>query len=115
MSISEIQRFSTDLKSHAALRAEVEAYGTARTKSPEDVVAFAAAKGYDFSAIELAEVAAEARGREISDAELDGISGGGDSGAGGAPPDGNTVWLMYFCAGLFAWPYIQDRAPSSRG
>lgn len=109
MSISEIQRFRADLKSDAALRAEAETYGAARAASPDDVIAFAAAKGYKFDATELAEVANEARGREISDAELDIVSGGGEAGGGSALPDGNTVWLSYFCAALMAWPYLQNR------
>lgn len=61
MRISEIQRSSPGLKPDAALRAEVEPPGAAQTRSPEDVVASAAAKSYDFNANELAEVATEAQ------------------------------------------------------
>ncbi|TCK23482.1 putative ribosomally synthesized peptide with nif11-like leader [Ancylobacter aquaticus] len=94
MSMSEIQRFGADLQSDAALRAEAETVGTQAT-SPDDVTAFAAARGYDFTADELAEVASEARSK-LSDAELDGISGGAD---------GNG-YLVSFAAAMLLWAFI---------
>lgn len=74
MSISEIQRFAADVNSNAALRAEAEkAYAQA---APVDgMVAFAAAKGYGFTSNEL-QSHAKSGGKAVSDAELDGVSGG---------------------------------------
>jgi hypothetical protein len=81
MSVHEIERFAADLKSDAALRAEAEkvqseeADGTLLAKA----VAFAARKGYRVTVDEAkAHTKARARavGRELGDAELDGLSGG---------------------------------------
>jgi len=87
MSIAEIQRFAADVSSNAALRAEVEeAYAQASQATPADgVTAFAAAKGYVFTASELREhttAKAEAASKQVSDAELDGVSGGFLGGGG---------------------------------
>ena len=81
MSIAEIQRFAADVNSSAALRAEAaKIYAQASQVAPMDgVVAFATAKGYGFTVGELkeqAKVNATAAGRKVSDAELDGVSGG---------------------------------------
>ncbi len=102
MSISEIQRFSADLKSDPALRAEVEAYGAAQARSQEDLVKFAAAKGYDFDAQELAQVATEVRGREMCDADLEGVSGGGAELKPGEWAPGVAQWV----AALVFWPFL---------
>ncbi|MDU0343988.1 Nif11-like leader peptide family RiPP precursor [Bosea rubneri] len=107
MSVSEIHRFSADLKSDAGLRAEAGSYGTAGATSPEDVVAFAAAKGYDFNVTELAAVSAEASGKEISDAELEGVSGGGDPGQ-----TGSQSMVLHFAMGFFAWAFTPREDPS---
>ena len=81
MSLQEIERFAADLRSDAALRAEAEkvqsddAEGTLLARA----VAFAAGKGYRFTVDEAkAHTKARARsiGRELGDAELDGLSGG---------------------------------------
>ena len=51
MSIAEIERFAADLKSNAALRAEAEAQADKSHATPIDrAVAFAATKGYAFTA-----------------------------------------------------------------
>ena len=82
MSIAEIERFAADLKTNAALRAEalkVEA-GTSAATPVDCVVAFAATRGYAFTADEAkghAKAAAKAAGRELTDAELGGVTGGG--------------------------------------
>lgn len=72
MSIAEIERFAADLKSNEALRAEAE-------KAQTPLVTFAASKGYAFTADEVKEHAkarAKAAGKELTDAELDGVAGG---------------------------------------
>jgi predicted ribosomally synthesized peptide with nif11-like leader len=74
MSIAEIERFAADLKTNEALRAEA-----ARPTQMNGAVAFAAANGYDFTADELKEHArarSKAAGKELTDAELDGATGG---------------------------------------
>ena len=80
MSIAEIERFDADIRSNAALRAEIETSAKPSQATPfEDVVAFAAAKGYGFTASELMEHAktkAAASGSVVSDAELEGVSAG---------------------------------------
>jgi predicted ribosomally synthesized peptide with nif11-like leader len=81
MSIAEIERFAADVSSDAALRVEAEkACAQASPATPVDgVTAFAKAKGYAFTASELREhttAKAEAAGSRVSDAELDGLSGG---------------------------------------
>jgi predicted ribosomally synthesized peptide with nif11-like leader len=78
MSIAEIQRFAADVNSNAALHAEAEKiYAQASQVAP--MVAFATAKGYGFTVGELkeqAKVKATAAGGKVSDAKLDGVSGG---------------------------------------
>ncbi|HEV7335886.1 MAG TPA: Nif11-like leader peptide family RiPP precursor [Bosea sp. (in: a-proteobacteria)] len=107
MSTAEIHRFSADLKADTGLRAEAETYGTSGINSPDDIVAFAAAKGYDFNATELVEVSAEASGKEISDAELEGVSGGGDSGQ-----TGSQSMVLHFAMGFLAWAFTPREDPS---
>jgi len=81
MSIAEIERFAADLKSNAALRAEAEkAQADKSHATPIDrAVAFAATRGYAFTADQAKEHAkakAKAAGKELTDAELDGVAGG---------------------------------------
>jgi acetamidase/formamidase len=81
MSVSEIQRFVADLSSSAALRAEAERLQAqnAQATPMERAVAFAAAKGYGFTADELKEHAkakADADGKVLADSDLDGVAGG---------------------------------------
>ena len=89
MSLSEIERFSADLKSNAALRAEAEkAQADTSAATPlHRAVAFAASKGYAFTADELKEhvkAKAKAAGKQLTDAELDSV-------AAGATDEGNEV------------------------
>lgn len=81
MSIAEIERFAADTKSNETLRGEaMKAHDDKSHATPvASVVAFAATKGYSFTVVELKEHAkatAKAAGREITDAELDGVAGG---------------------------------------
>jgi len=81
MSIAEIERFAADINSNAALRAESEkAFAQAsQAASLDGVLTFATAKGYNFTASEMTEHAkakAGATGKQIADAELDGVSAG---------------------------------------
>ena len=81
MSIAEIERFATDLKSNEALRAEAEKHAAEKQHETPlaGAVAFAASKGYGFTADEAKERAkatAQASGKELTDAELDKIAGG---------------------------------------
>ena len=71
MSIAEIERFAADLKSNEALRAEA-----AKAQAETSIVAFAATKGYAFTADEVKE---HIKAKELTDAELDGVAGGIDS------------------------------------
>src|SRR6266496_3684539 len=68
MSIAEIERFAADLKSNDALRAEAE-----KAQADKSIIVFAATKGYAFTADDVKEYA---KGRELADAELDGVAGG---------------------------------------
>jgi hypothetical protein len=81
MSLHEIERFAADLKSDAGLRVEAE-----RVQNEESdgtplarAIAFAARKGYRFTVDEAkahTKARAKAVGKELGDAELDGLSGG---------------------------------------
>jgi predicted ribosomally synthesized peptide with nif11-like leader len=75
MSIAEIERFAADLKSNEALRAEAgKAQAETSQATPMDrVIAFAASKGYAFTADEVKE---HAKAKQLTDAELDGVAGG---------------------------------------
>jgi predicted ribosomally synthesized peptide with nif11-like leader len=77
MSTTEIQRFAADVKADAALRAEAErAYAQSVKAEPVDgLAAFAAARGYGFTADEL-KAHAKPEGEAVSDAELDSVAGG---------------------------------------
>ncbi|WP_422001449.1 Nif11-like leader peptide family natural product precursor [Reyranella sp.] len=81
MSRQEIERFATDLKSNAALRAEAEAVqaGASNGFLLATAVSFAARRGYRFTVEEAkahTRERAQAVGRTLDDAELDGPSGG---------------------------------------
>ncbi len=83
MSMAEIERFAADLKSNEALRAEAaKALPDKSHDTPlAHAVAFASSKGYAFTADEAKEHAkarAKTAGGVLTDAELDGFSGGGD-------------------------------------
>jgi hypothetical protein len=82
MSLSECDRFAADLQSNEALRAEAEKAHAA--PSPENplarMVALASSKGYSVTVEEAREhlrAKAAANGKVLSDAELDGVAGGG--------------------------------------
>ena len=81
MSIAEIERFATDLQSNAALRAEAEKAQADKSHATPlaRAVAFATSKGYAFTAEQAKEQVkanAKAAGKDLTDAELDGIAGG---------------------------------------
>src|SRR5262245_16177921 len=83
MSLSECERFSADLQSNQALRAEVEKVRADKSqKSPlPGMVAFALSKGYRVTIEEAREhlkARAATAGKVLSDAQLDGVAGGGD-------------------------------------
>jgi hypothetical protein len=81
MSLAEIERFAADLKTNPALLAEAEkseadkSHDTPLGRS----VAFATSKGYGFTIEEAKQHVkskAAAKGKVVSDAELDGMAGG---------------------------------------
>ena len=81
MSISEVERFAADLQSNEALRAEAEKHAAEKQHETPlaGAVAFAASKGYAFTADHAKEhikAKAKAAGKELSDAELDKVAGG---------------------------------------
>lgn len=81
MNLSEIERFTTDLKSDAILRAEAEkAQVNISCDTPlARAVAFAATKGYAFTTDEAkkhAKAISKVNGKEFTDAELDSVAGG---------------------------------------
>jgi hypothetical protein len=83
MSIAEIERFAADLKSNEALRAEAakaEAEKAEAGMSPEtllaNAIAFAATKGYHFTADDMKECIEARAGKKLTDAELGGVVGG---------------------------------------
>jgi hypothetical protein len=93
MSQSEVERFTADLKSNAALRAlaeKAQAYKSHATPLAR-ATAFANSEGYKFSldhAREAVKAKAKAAGKELTDAELDGVAGGATGlcvGSGGQP------------------------------
>ena len=77
MSIDEVRRFATDLRSNAGLRADAEkdqagkSHGTPLARC----VAFAGAKGYSFTVDDLKQSTSPA-GKPLSEGELDNIAGG---------------------------------------
>jgi hypothetical protein len=96
MSIAEIERFAADLKSNEALRAEAGKThaDTSHATSVDRAVAFAASKGYAFTADKVREHAretAKAAGKELTDAELVGVAGGTDYAAVYAAAAGAVV------------------------
>jgi len=81
MSIAEIERFAADLKSNKVLRAEAEKAQADKSHATSiaRAQAFAASKGYAFTVDEAKEQVkanAKAAGKNLTDAELDGIAGG---------------------------------------
>ena len=81
MSISEVERFAADLKSNDALRAEAEKHATEKQHETPlaSAVAFAGSKGYAFTSDHAKahiKAKAKAAGKELTDAELDGVAGG---------------------------------------
>ena len=77
MSQSEVERFAKDLQANPALQEEAKKHaGSALAQA----VGFAATKGYKFT-LEDAKVyvksRAKAAGKELSDADLDGVAAGG--------------------------------------
>lgn len=76
MSIAEIERFVRDLTYNEALRAEAEKQTQTFQATPMDrMVAFAATKGYAFTANEVRESATSGV-RELTDEELSSVAGG---------------------------------------
>lgn len=80
MSIAEIERFVADLRSDDALHAEAgKAQAGTSPGTPAHTVAFAVSKGYAFTIDELkahAKATAKAAGKDLTDAELEGVVGG---------------------------------------
>lgn len=90
MSQSEIQRFAADLRVNAGLRADAEKTEADKPHVPPlaHLTSFAVSKGYSFTldhAREYVKVKAKAAGKELTDAELNGVAGGG------ALPSVNTL------------------------
>ena len=82
MSQSEWERFTADLRSNAALRAEAEKSQAEKSQqSPLDrIVALALSKGYAVTVAEAREhlkAKAATDGKVLSDADLDNVAGGG--------------------------------------
>lgn len=71
MSTSELERFSTDLRSDASLQAKV----TERGSDLSGIVETAQASGYGITLEEVQEQIS-ARGDEVSEHELDSVAGG---------------------------------------
>jgi hypothetical protein len=83
MSQSECERFSDDLQSDAALRADVEKALADKSQEPllARMVALAVSKGYSVTLAEAREhvkAKAAATGQILSDADLDGVAAGSD-------------------------------------
>jgi hypothetical protein len=82
MSQSECERFSADLLSNAALRAEAEKVRNDKSRPPlAGMVALAVSKGYNVTAAEAREhlkSRAATKGKVLSDAQLDSVAGGAD-------------------------------------
>lgn len=72
MSVSEIARFTEDVKNDAALLEEVKSI----TGGIDEITAFANSKGYSFTAEELKQEAEKAKGA-LTEEQLDKIAGGG--------------------------------------
>ncbi len=69
MSNSEIERFSKDVAANESLRNELKAVGTGKAA----IVAFANAKGYNFSVNDVESLAGT---HELSDQDLEKVAGG---------------------------------------
>src|SRR5688572_6183911 len=86
MSIAEIERFAADLKSNETLLAEAEKHAAERHHETPIACAcsFAGSKGYALTVDEAKQhikAKAQAAGKELTDAELDGVAGGANDGA----------------------------------
>ena len=84
MSMAEIERFAADLKSNEGMRAAADkAKAEPSQATPMDrLAAFAAVNGYMFTAAELKQqviARAQSSGKELSEADLERIAGGGHS------------------------------------
>ena len=77
MSLSECERFAADLKSNETLRAEAgkAQAGTSAAMATEGLAAFAATKGYAFTADDMKQYA---KATKLTDEQLTGIVGGTD-------------------------------------
>jgi predicted ribosomally synthesized peptide with nif11-like leader len=76
MSRAEVQRFAADLKSNASLRQEI---GNITADPLDAIVGIAQRQGYSFTLDEARghiQAKALANGQPMSDADLDGITGG---------------------------------------
>lgn len=82
--MTEIERFD-----HAVRGSEQLREGLRSAQGPEDVVAYAASNGYRFSASELEQWASKQPGGELSERELETVSGGIYNTTGGGNP---SVW-----------------------
>jgi hypothetical protein len=80
MSITEVERFATDLRSKPALVEEVKKHEAGKDMTAAaGVAAFATSKGYTFTAEHAkahVKKASAAVGQELSDGELDRVAGG---------------------------------------
>jgi predicted ribosomally synthesized peptide with nif11-like leader len=72
MSGTEVERFVSELKDNAELRAELSSHASGLGS----VVEFAKDKGYDISLDEASAYIQGQAGRDLSDEQLDGIAGG---------------------------------------
>lgn len=74
MSISEVERFAADLKANDSLRAEAaKAQAIPADGAADRVVAFAASRGYAFSAADIEQHVTK---RKLTEAELAGVVAG---------------------------------------
>jgi predicted ribosomally synthesized peptide with nif11-like leader len=75
VSISEVERFAADLKNGSALQDEAKRH---HIRPLAQVVAFATAQGYDFTAEEAKShlKTAKENGSTLTDSQLDGAAGG---------------------------------------
>jgi len=68
MSIEEIRRFNTDVKSNSSMQEDIKPIGNDMDK----IISYANEKGYNFSAADI-----KASPSGLSDEDLDGVAGGG--------------------------------------
>jgi predicted ribosomally synthesized peptide with nif11-like leader len=91
--ISELDRFHTAVRESPQLL-----QGLQSANSPEDLVGFAASQGYNFSARELETWGTEKVGSELTDADLETVAGGQNTGTAGGGTNSNwrkiRLWLV---------------------